>query len=84
MKELKYYLDKENEILSAYNRETDFFVQYFPKKGSWGMSNISFIEFKHSYNYQLISEEEASRITNGELPLNLFNQYIECIESNRK
>lgn len=84
MKELKYYLDKENEILSAYNRETDFFVQYFPKKSSWGMSNISFIEFKHSYNYQSISEEEASKITNGELPLNLFNQYIECIESNRK
>ena len=83
MKELKYYLDNEYKILSVYNKETDFFAQYSQKKGMWEMSKISFIEFKHSYNYKLINEDEALKICNGNLPLNLFAHYVECIKSNR-
>ena len=82
MKELKYYYDEENEILSAYHRETDFFAQYFPQKGHWEMSKISFVEFRHSYNYKWISEEEASEISNGVVPDALFEEYIRMIKSN--
>lgn len=69
--------------MSAYNRETDFFAHYISKDGSWKMSKISFTEFKHSYNYELINEEEASKISNGVLPTALFEQYVGIIESNR-
>lgn len=34
MNELKYYYDEEHDILSVYNRETDFFAQFSPEKTS--------------------------------------------------
>ena len=32
MNELKYYLDMDNKILTAYDQESDFFVQYIEEK----------------------------------------------------
>lgn len=78
-KQLKYYLDTENDILSVYNRETDFFAQYFSQNQDWEMSKISFTEFRHSYNYKLISEEEASKIADGNLPFGLFEYYLSLL-----
>mgnify|MGYP003518780148 FL=1 len=47
------------------------------------MSNISFTQFKHDYNYKLIGEEEARALTDDNLPDRLYAEYVAIINDNR-
>ena len=79
----KYYLDLDNACVLAYDRDTDFFAQYDKSAAKWTMVGISFVQFKHDYNYKLISGEEAQALTNGNLPEHLYADYIKTINDNR-
>ena len=83
MNELKYYLDMDNKILTAYDQESDFFVQYIEEKNDWDFCKISIMEFKHRCNYEAISEKVAFNLARGNLPEKQFEDYIQIINSNR-
>lgn len=80
---LKYYLDLENDCVLAYDRVKDFFAQYDKSAAKWTMVGISFVQFKHDYNYKIISGEEAQALTNGNLPDHLYAEYVKIINDNR-
>lgn len=60
-----------------------FFAQYDNRQKRWTMSNISFTQFKHDYNYKLIGEEEARALTDDNLPDRLYAEYVAIINDNR-
>ena len=60
-----------------------FFGQYDNRQKRWTMSNISFTQFKHDYNYKLIGEEEARALTDDNLPDRLYAEYVAIINDNR-
>lgn len=83
MKELKYYYDEEHDVLSVYNRETEFFAQFSPAKNEWVKSEISFSQFKHDYYYRAVTESEAMKMTGGVSAGDAFESYAEIIKANR-
>lgn len=83
MKKPIYLLDEQNEILSAYDKETDFFAQYRSDVGKWQLSKLSFVQFRHDYNYKQIDQAAAAKITNGVLADTLFAQFVDIIEANK-
>lgn len=83
MNELKYYYDEEHDVLSVYNRETDFFAQFSPEKNEWVKSEISFSQFKHDYYYRAVTESEAMKMTGGVSAADAFESYAEIIKANR-
>lgn len=83
MDNTRYYFDSDNECVLAYDRSTDFFTQYDNRQKRWTMSNISFTQFKHDYNYKLIDEEEARALTDVNLPDRLYAEYVAIINDNR-
>ena len=82
MKQLRYYVDTNNDVLSAYEKSTEFFVIYNPSKGEWVDSGISFLSFKHDYSFKEISEKDVSQRTNGNLPTSKFQAYLDMLNKN--
>lgn len=84
MEALKYYLDTDYSLLTAYDKQTDFFVAFMEKSQAWEPCRFSFMQFRHDGNYREISREEAAAITNGHFPDALFMQYLDILNSNRE
>jgi hypothetical protein len=79
---LKYFIDISHNFLFAYERSTEFFVRYIEKTKEWEACNISFSNFKHDYAFRAVDEDEAIKITNGNLPEAAFRQYTNMINRN--
>ena len=60
-----------------------FFCTYDNRQKRWTMSNISFTQFKHDYNYKLIGLVEARALTDDNLPDRLYAEYVAIINDNR-
>ena len=82
MEDLKYYEDLYNKFLLAHDKKTEFFVKFSEESKQWEDCNISFMQFKHDYNFREISKEKASKITGGILPEKLFSEYLSLINNN--
>lgn len=84
-KKLEYYLFNHPNItnktvkLFAYGDFYEFFRQYDDISGEWAISKISFSEMIHDCLYREISEEEARKITGGNLPLDDYKRYCELL-----
>ena len=62
--------------------EPRIFLHNDNRQKRWTMSNISFTQFKHDYNYKLIGEEEARALTDDNLPDRLYAEYVAIINDN--
>ena len=82
MTALSYFKDLDNDFLLAYEKKSEFFVRYIPKTDEWEYCNISFSSFRHDYCFKEVSEEEARRMTNGNLPMTLLGDYLALISKN--
>ena len=83
MQNIEYLEDVRNHFLLAYERSTEFFVIYLPEKQRWEDCQISFLRFKHDYEYSKISREEVVKRTGGILPESNFENYLAIIRGNR-
>lgn len=82
MKKIKYYIDTKDNVLSAYDRGSDFFAFFNKSTKSWHISNISFIQFKHDRDFIEIDDCKAQRIFGESAVTSLFLDYLQTIESN--
>ena len=82
MEKIKYFEDIYNGFLLAYEESTEFFARYVSKIAEWEACKISFSNFRHDYDFREITEEEAFKKTNGNLPNNAYNRYIEMLYGN--
>lgn len=83
MDNIKYYEDLTHKFLLAYESSTEFFVRYNPETNQWQDCNISFLCFKHDYDYKEISKEEVIKRTNGTLPEEKLKNFLIMINKNR-
>lgn len=82
MENIKYYEDLTNYNLLAYERITEFFVKYDFETKKWNDCNISFLVFKHDYEFKEISREEALQKTAGNLPETKLKEYHAILSEN--
>ena len=82
MKKIKYYIDTKDNVLSAYDRESDFFAFFNKSTKSWHISNISVIQFTHDRDFVEIDDCKAQRIFGESAVTSLFLDYLKTIESN--
>lgn len=79
---LKYYLVFFiNETLFAYGNAHEFFEMYDRKNKKWIISKISYSQMLHDYQVKVISEKEAKKITNGNLPIEKYKAYCDRISN---
>ena len=69
-------------FLFAYEKSTEFFITYIPKTDEWVDYSISFSNFKHDHDFTEISEEDAAKITKGNLPEAMLQQCRDIIQKN--
>ena len=82
MEYIKYYQDKNNGFLLAYEKSVEFFVMYHPQTKEWTDCNISFSNFVHDHEFKEITEQEVCVQTDGNLPKSMYRQYVEMIRKN--
>ena len=80
MENLRFYFDYKNDMLFAHEESTEFFVLYV--SNSWVSSKISFMQFRHDYEFTEISTSEAYSKTNGNLPTKEYQKFLDMIRSN--
>ena len=82
MEKLSYFIDLDNDFLLAYDKATEFFVRFVPKVNDWEFCNISFSNFRHDYAFKEIDKDQAEKITLGNLPEAIFQQYLVMLGKN--
>lgn len=77
-KALTYYLIfLTEETLFAYGDCYEFFRFYDKKNKQWTISKISFSQMLHDFWYKKISEAEAKKLTDNNLPTKDYQKYCD-------
>lgn len=76
---LNYCIETTNDWLSAYAWDTDFFAVYNYAEKKWVPASESLSSYFHDYpdTIKEIDESEAEKITNGVLPYDDYERYID-------
>lgn len=84
MENIKYYTNQEEDFLLAYDKETGFFATYSLRKKKWEYSTLSFSQYMHDLNFHSIIDSKVYELTNGDMPSNLYQEFIHILKENRK
>ena len=82
METLLYFLDKNNEVLLAYERSSDFLMAYNFARGEWLSCEISFMQLRHERELTEITSDTAFAMTNGSLPNEEYRRYLDILKLN--
>ena len=87
MENIKFYTNQEEDFLLAYEKDTGFFATYALKKEKWEYSTLSFSQYMHDLDFHSIVEEKAFKLTKGNMPKELYQEfllYLKKIEKDTK
>ena len=84
MENIRYYTNQEEDFLLAYEIDTGFFATYALKKEKWEYSNLSFSQYMHDLDFHSIVEEKAFELTKGNMPNELYQEFLNILKENRK
>ena len=84
MEKLTYFLDTNCGIVLAYEKESEFFVRFVPEIGEWEDMPVSFLSFRHDCEFKEISQASAAEKTDGCLPVQMLETYLEMIKRNQE
>ena len=84
MENIKFYTNQEEDFLLAYEKDTGFFATYALKKEKWEYSNLSFSQYMHNLDFHSIHEEKAFELTKGNMPNELYQEFLNILKENRK
>ncbi len=84
MENIRYYTNQEEDFLLAYEKDTGFFATYALKKEKWEYSNLSFSQYMHDLDFHSIVEEKAFELTKGNMPNELYQEFLNILKENRK
>ena len=84
MENIRYYTNQEEDFLLAYEKDTGFFATYALKKEKWEYSNLSFFQYMHDLDFHSIVEEKAFELTKGNMPNELYQEFLNILKENRK
>ena len=82
METLRYFLDTDNGILLAYDRECDFLAVYNSGIDEWVDCEFSFMQVRRDRELSEISADEARSRTSGNTPDEKYQRYLDIIRSN--
>ncbi len=80
---MQYYVTQENNILLAYDKDSDFLALFNYRLKKWKLSEHSFIQIRHDFCLNEIKKEEVLRLTNNLLPSELYDYFVETIKNNK-
>lgn len=80
MNTINYYEDLRNGFLLAHEKTYDFFVIYNEKEQKWVDCGITFMQFRHDYEFREMNSDEVSDRTGGRLPEAEYRRYLERID----
>lgn len=84
MENIRYYTNQEEDFLLAYEKDTGFFATYALKKEKWEYSNLSFSQYMHDLDFHSIDKEKAFKLTMGNMPNKLYQEFLNILKENRK
>lgn len=84
MENIKFYTNQEEDFLLAYEKDTGFFATYALKKEKWEYSTLSFSQYMHDLDFHSIDEEKAFKLTMGNMPNKLYQEFLNILKENRK
>ena len=84
MENIKFYTNQEEDFLLAYEKDTGFFATYALKKEKWEYSTLSFSQSMHDLDFHSIVEEKAFKLTKGNMPNELYQEFLTILKENRK
>lgn len=87
MENIKFYTNQEEDFLLAYEKDTGFFATYALKKEKLEYSTLSFSQYMHDLDFHSIVEEKAFKLTKGNMPNELYQEfllYLKKIEKDTK
>ena len=82
MEKIKYYIDKTEGFLFAYEKSCEFFVQYIPTVKKWVPCDFSFSSFVHERDFAEIEKTDALKKAEGNSPEGAYTEYIDMIRKN--
>lgn len=72
---LVYYMLVGENVLFAYGEHCEFFERYDEKLKTWRSSRVSYSQFLHDFNVEVVDEDRARAITGGNLPDEKYAEY---------